>query len=332
MKLLSPVNSFESAKAQVENGADEIYLGLKTDLYKRFSFSGRGQSSKEYESITPDQNELEKIVELSHAKGVEVSLAANIPIFAEALYGDFDMEKEFLKNVYAGIECGIDNIIIGDIGLLYKLGRMNLPVKIHASSFFDTMSIDQLLFLKSLGASRCVLTYHAHMDEIEKLCRANIMEIEVFCYLSCSFLNGSCNMVHDRGEVSKGEDLLFGIPCKSRYNISGQGIEETDYQFFDAELGCSLCSLKTLKGLGVDVVKIAGRDRDYEMTAQVTGLFRKFMDAIDELNEEEYLRFSAESTPIWWKRLWCKNNRCKYRSNRITDSYVGVNPGLLKLG
>ena len=34
MKLLSPVNSLESAQMQIDEGADEIYVGLMSEYYK----------------------------------------------------------------------------------------------------------------------------------------------------------------------------------------------------------------------------------------------------------------------------------------------------------
>lgn len=324
MKILSPVNSFLSAKSHIENGADEIFVGLKTDIYKRYTFSGRGQTSKQYESVDPNEDELKEIVKLAHKNGVSVSLTANVPFFSDSLYGDVNIEDEYVKYVEKGIECGVDNIIVGDIGLLYKLSKMNLPVNIHASTFFDTMSVEQLKFLKELGVSRAVLTYQIDLEEVELLCKANIMEIEVFGYLSCSFFNGSCNMAHDRGEVSKDENLIIGIPCKSLYNVKGEFIEKNNYPFFDAELGCSLCSLYKLKDLGVDVVKIAGRERDYDMMSKVTSLFRKALDSTTNLNEEEYEKSIPNLTYDWWKRFWCRSNKCKFKKNEITNSYIGI--------
>ena len=109
------------------------------------------------------------------------------------------------------------------------------------------------------------------------------MEIEVFGYLGCSFFNGSCNMAHDKGEVSKNDVSLIGIPCKGRFDISGNLIDKKDYDFFDAELGCSLCSLDRLRKIGVDVIKISGRERGYKTMSTVTNLFKKAMDLTKEL-------------------------------------------------
>lgn len=325
MKLLSPVNSFLSAKAHIENGADEIYVGLQTDSYKSYSFSGRGQNSTKYASICPSAEELKQITDFAHENKVAVNLAANISCFSNYAVGDTNIETEYIRHVEKGVECGVDNIIVGDIGLIYKLSKLNLPVHLHASVFLDTMNVEQLLFLKELGVSRAVLTHQIHITEIERLCQSNIMEIEVFGYLSCSFFNGSCNMTHDRGELSKDETSLLGIPCKAAFDISGGSIDKKDYPFFDAELGCALCSIAKLNKMGVNVIKISGRERDYKTMLRVTSLFRKALDLTGKFDGLKYQDEVKKLVYIWWKRFWCQQNRCKYTNNDVTNSYIGIN-------
>lgn len=325
MKLLSPVSSLSSAAAQIKAGSDEIYVGLKTDIYKRYSFSGRGQCSKSYRSIVANENELKDIVNLAHDSGVDVSFVANTPIFSDLLDENNWHSKEFMQHIDFAIQCQVDNIIVGDIGLLCKVGQTNPPAKLHASTFLDTMNIEQLMLLKDLGATRSILTYQVSLQEIELLCRSAIMEIEVFGYLGCSFFNGACNLMHEMGEVTKDEDILIGVPCKAEYKVWGDGTEEELTPFFDAELGCALCSLFTLNKIGVDVIKIAGRDRDYEKIAKVTKLFKSAIGlAKTSYTENNYLSNLGKFIPEGWKRVWCSGKRCKYRKNAITDSYIGA--------
>ena len=85
MKLLSPVNSIESAKIQIEAGADEIYVGLQTDYYNSYSFSGRGQFGKN-KSIVPSEAELKKILEDMNLKITR--LASGVPMGADMEYLD----------------------------------------------------------------------------------------------------------------------------------------------------------------------------------------------------------------------------------------------------
>ncbi len=322
MILLSPVSTYESAVLQVDSGANEIYVGMKTSLFKRYSFSGRGQVSNYSKSVAPEKGELSRIVEYAHSHGVAVSLTANMPMFSE--FGMEEIEDYFVHYVLDGVECGVDNVIIADLGLIYKIGQMNLPVNIHASTFFDTMSVDQMKFLKSLGVTRAVMTYQVGFEEIVSLCKANLLETEVFGYLSCSFFNGACNFVHDMGENNTEEGISIGVPCKAQYYITDEEGRERNYSLFDAELTCGLCSIWKLIHQKVDVIKIAGRDRNPEMIAKVTKLFREAIDlATSCLTEEEYLNGLESLRYPWWKRIYCQKNRCKYRENEVTASYVG---------
>ena len=321
MKLLSPVGSLESAELQINAGANEIYVGLRSPVYNVYSFSGRGQKNKDDTFIVPDDNELKEIVKLSHDRNVEVSLAANTPFFSTSKSGY--IEKEYLKYINTGIQSGIDNIIIGDIGLLYELGKMNLPVNLHASTYFDTMNIQQLKFLKQLGATRAVLTYQIGIDEIELLCKEKIMEIEIFGYMGCSFFNGACNLVHNMGEEKSPEGRQLGIPCKGMYKVWSDEISERVIPFLDAELGCALCSVSKLRSLGVDVIKIAGRDRNQKMMAEITSIFRQALDFNIDLGEEKYKKEIRMLKPSWWEKIWCCKNGCKYTENLITRSYTG---------
>lgn len=323
MKLLTPINSLGAAKMQISAGANEIYVGVETSVFDRYSFSGRGQKGKNGLSIVPNKAELKEIVLLAHENNVEVSLAVNNPLISDGLCTESVFTYEYMKSVYQGIDCGIDNLIIGDVGMLTVLGKMQLPVKLHASTFFDTMNIEQVKFLKEIGASRVVLTYQIGMEEIADICAANLVEVEVFGYLSCSFFNGACNLIHNMGEDCNEIGKKIGIPCKANYKIDLGGEEKT-LAYLDAELGCGLCNIYKLNKLGVDVIKVVGRDRNPKMTEAVTKLFRKAIDLAECENEKEYLKSIHFQVYDWWEKSWCSQNRCKYMKNDVTDSYIGL--------
>ena len=323
MKLLVPVNSLASAKIQIASGADEIYVGLETSLFNNYSFSGRGQRGKDGTQIVPNINELKSIISLAHENNVEVSLAVNTPLFSDNLNKEHVFNHEYMKNIYESIDCGIDNLIIGDIGLLAKLGKMNLPVNLHASTFFDTMNLEQVKLLKELGAVRVVLTYQSSMEEIERICASKLVEVEVFGYLSCSFFNGACNFVHNMGEECCDAGKSIGIPCKAKYKVK-RGNEEQILPYLDAELGCGLCSIYNLKKAGVDVVKVVGRDRNVKVIENVTKLFRYAIDVAEGESEQEFFVHIKPMIYGWWKKALCVQDRCKYKKNDITDSYIGL--------
>ncbi len=52
------------------------------------------------------------------------------------------------------MECGVDSIVIGDIGLLYAYHEKGYRTPVHASLYFRTVNTNQLLFLKSFGVKK----------------------------------------------------------------------------------------------------------------------------------------------------------------------------------
>lgn len=321
MKLLAPVNSVESAIKQITSGANEIYLGLKPEVFSAYSFSGRGQASRSIHRIELDKEEFKEIVNKAHDNSVEVCLAANSPMFSE--FHINDMEQRYLDMVEEAVKSGVDNIIVGDIGLLKTLSKLELPAKLHASTYFDTMSISQVEFLRELGASRVCLTYQAHIDEIQKIVNSGLIEVEVFGFMGCSFFNGACNFVHDMGEDKGKAKTVVGVHCKSLFEVYENGKYIGEEALLDSSLACGLCSLKRLSDIGVDVIKIGGRDQHVDFAQQVTALFHEAMNYTG-YSEKEYMCHLEEIKYSWWKRLYCEHTKCKYVSNCITESYIGV--------
>ncbi len=316
MRILAPVNTFESAKAFIKSGAEEIYLGADDEIFSSLSFTGRGKNSYSGQTILSKFNEVEAITQYAHDKGVKVNFLCNFPMFSNGEYRGRKLETYFIDYIERGISAGIDSLVIGDLGILKVVAEKAYPVELHASVYFKTVNKQQLLFLKALGVVRTVLSYHITMDEIRKLAHSDIMDLEVIGYLGCSFFNGACNFLHDYGEgVKDGFDP--GVSCKGIYEISDG--QRTDIsKLFDAEAGCALCKLGELEQLGVKALKIVGRERNYEFTDKVIQLYCEFLN-YHRRGETARL---TEKIPPWWKKLWCSNKRCKYDVNNKNYPYI----------
>lgn len=320
MDILAPVNTLESAVAFIDAGAGEIYLGADDELFETFSFTGRGKFGYSGQRVLSNFNEVGEIVGFAHEKGVKVNFLCNYPIYSNGTYMGRDIESYLLEYIEKGIAIGVDSIVAGDIGLLKLLGNRHYPVKLHASVYFKTLNEQQLLFLKKLGVTRTILSYHISMDEIEELAALNIMELEVIGYLGCSFFNGACSFLHDYGEGVQ-NDFDPGVSCKGKYKVN-DGRREEITKLFDVEAGCALCALGKLENAGVTTLKIVGRERDFRQTTKVIELYNRFLElyrkgaSLEELDKEK---------PLWWKKLWCSKQRCKYNNNNKNYSYmIGV--------
>ena len=313
MNILAPVNSLQSVQSVISSGAEEIYVVMADALFNTYSFTGRGKITDGMRQVLPPYAELNEIVQYSHQKGVSVNFVANMQFFHNGLIGETRFEKYFLNYIESGLKCGVDSLIIGDIGVLYLLHKQSYRTSIHGSIYLKTINSAQLSLLKELGVTRTTLSYHMTMDEIKHIAQKKIMEIEVIGYLGCSFYNGACGFLHEMGETAT-EKCRYGIACKNTYNISKD--KQSSFSF-DVETGCAVCSLDKLERAGVSSLKIVGRDRNIAEITEVIGIYKK------NLTLQRMGKTSSVDVPKWWQRVWCCEARCKYLTNRYTPYRIG---------
>ncbi|MFA9466407.1 MAG: peptidase U32 family protein [Velocimicrobium sp.] len=302
---MAPVNSIQSCKAVIECGAGEIYTGADEGLFSTYSFTGRGKFTGTGKRILPDFTELKEIVEHAHANGVKVNFLANIQYLQD--YSEKRiMDKYFLDYCGNAIRQGVDTIILGDLGQL-RMVRREYDVELHSSIFFRTINQDQIAFFKEYDVKRICMSYHVTMEEIEKVCAMNAMDIEVVGYQGCSMFNGTCSFLHDYGE----NDFDPGMFCKGIYQVDS----DEPASIFDVEARCGLCSLRRCKKAGVKAIKIVGREIDFRKMQGVVKLFSKIAKN-DDIAVDDIL-------PSWWKYTLCSKKTCKYIGNKYEPYMIG---------
>lgn len=173
IELLSPAGNFESLKAAVQNGADSVYLGGRL-------FNAR-QNCENF-----DNDLLKKAITYCKLRNVKTNLTLNTLI----KNNEFTESIEIAKFAY---ECGIDAIIVQDIGLA-KFLINNIPdLPIHASTQLTAHNLDGVLELQKIGFKRVVLSRELSIDEIEYICKNCDVEIEVFIHGAlCISYSGQC--------------------------------------------------------------------------------------------------------------------------------------------
>lgn len=311
MRILAPINTFESTQELISAGAQEIYTGGDDPIFKSYSFSGRGKLGHDGVKVANNADELKKIVDYAHDHNVTVNFTANTQFFSNFMYCGKTLETHYLEYVKQAVAAGVDSIIVGDIGLLHFLRKQQLGVPLHGSVFLKTINKEQILFLRECGVNRVTLSYHITMEEIEKFVEEKIMEYEVIGYMGCSFFNGACGLLHEYGEGVI-DSFSPGVSCKGVYRLNDEGNEEA--RLFDVEAACAACKMRHLDDLGIDALKIVGRERNCKATAEVVSLYRKIL-----ANGETPV---SEIVPSWWKRVFCKNNSCKYSERNNSFQYV----------
>ncbi|WP_066495024.1 peptidase U32 family protein [Abyssisolibacter fermentans] len=317
MKILAPVSNVESARLFIKSGAEEVYLGADDELFSQMSMTGRGKSAYDGRQILCSFKELKEIVKVCKESNTTVNFLCNFPFINDEIFKGKKFIDHAVNYIERGIDAGVDAIVVGDIGLLNYLKEREYNIEVHASVFLKTLNVYQVEFFKKLNVKRIVTSYHITIDDIRAIKEKTNIDIETIGYLGCSFYNGMCSFKHDIGERYDA-DFIPGVTCKNTYRVKKNGIEMND-NILDVESGCSICSLKKLEEAGVDSLKIVGRDRNPEYIAKVISLYK---ESLEKLRNEVEPKTLQENLPYWWKRQWCRANKCKFIDRNSDLKYM----------
>ena len=255
-EILSPVGSPESLAAAVRSGADAIYIGAK-------QFSARRNADNF------DDSDIIDTVRYCHIRGVKVYLALNIMIKQSELESAFNVAALAYK-------CGVDAIIISDLGLASLLHKHIPDLQLHASTQMTVHSPACLPLLKSLGFSRVVVSREMSKQELQEFCKAANeigIEVEVFVHGAlCMSVSGQCLLSSVLGARSGNRGLCAG-PCRLPFKAMGG----TGYDLSLKDL-CLYKYINELKEMGVASLKIEGRMKRPEYVSAATAACRQAVD------------------------------------------------------
>lgn len=255
-EVLSPAGSYESLVAAVRSGADAVYIGAK-------EFSAR-RNAENFDKV-----QLKEAVEFCRVRGVKVYLTLNIMLKDSELY-------DALAVVEYAYNCGIDGIIIADLGLAKAVSQMFPSLPLHASTQMTVHSPSALYELKTLGIRRVVAAREMSREALKRLCdtaKTLNMEIEVFVHGAlCMCVSGQCLLSSVIGGRSGNRGLCAG-PCRLPFKApSGTGYDLSlkDLSLYEY--------ISELSEMGVASLKIEGRMKRPEYIAAATYSCRKAVD------------------------------------------------------
>lgn len=255
-------------KAAVQSGADAVYLGAG-------SFSARaGADNFDYDALS-------EAVKYCRMYGVKVHCALNTLI----------KEKELPLAVETAVNinnCGVDAIIIQDIGLASHIKRLLPDIELHASTQMTVTSLEGVKYLEEHGFSRVVLARELSLKEIERIANGARAEIEVFVHGAiCECYSGQCLMSSMIGGRS-GNRGRCAQPCRRKYDIvNGQTAEISDIYALSPKDMSLIDHLSELRRAGVASLKIEGRLKSPEYVSAVVGVYRRYIDNAMSVTAED---------------------------------------------
>ncbi|MFO0919743.1 MAG: peptidase U32 family protein [Planctomycetaceae bacterium] len=262
-ELLSPAGDALCLRAAVENGADAVYFGLQQ------GFNARARAANfDLESL-PGQ------LEFLHHRGVKGYLTLNTLAFTHEL-----PELETLIEQVA--ECGVDAVLVQDLGLM-RLAREICPqMPIHASTQATLTSAECLAVAAELGIERVVLPRELSLDEIRQISQHTEIPLEAFVHGAlCVAYSGQCltseslgGRSANRGQCAQACRLPYELIC------DGQDVDLGAVKYLLSPQDLAAYHLiPELLAAGVTSFKIEGRLKTPEYVANITRHYRQALDA-----------------------------------------------------
>ena len=292
-ELLMPAGSLEKLQTAVLYGADAVYLGTP-------DMSLRTKSKFTLEDITIG-------IKYAHEHGVKVYLTLNMFSHNKDIH-KLPLFVDTIKKVKP------DGVIIADPGVFQFIKDQAPELELHVSTQANVCSWLSVKFWESLGAKLCVLgreVSFAELTEIREKCPD--IKLETFVHGSmCMAYSGRClisNFMSERGanqgncnyncrhnykmHIKMNDGTLHDFEVNEENKNSFQFLVEEEnrpgefMELHEDERGsylmnpkdlCLMPRLDELLKLGVDSLKVEGRNKSAYYLGVVTRTYRQAID------------------------------------------------------
>jgi putative protease len=259
-EVMSPAGYWPQLRAAIEAGADAVYFGLK-------HFSARAK-------VGFDLDELPEVMRTLHARGVRGYLTFNTLVFEHEL-------PEAARTIAAVAQCGVDALIVQDVGIL-RLARQIAPtLELHASTQMSITDSEGVRFARALGVDRVTLARELSLKEIRAIHDQTGVELEMFVHGAlCVAYSGQCFSSEAWGGRSANRGQCAQA-CRLPYDLMVDGehqpLADARYLLSPGDL-CTVNEVEQIIAAGAGALKIEGRYKDSDYVALTTNAYRKAVD------------------------------------------------------
>ena len=286
-ELLAPAGNVEALDAAIGEGADAVYLGLKT-------FNARLRSSNF------SFREFEGAVSSLHKKGKKIYVTVN------TVCEERETERLYRFLAYLN-RVGPDGLIVQDFGILRMCQEFFPDLELHASTQMNVESAAAANLLGKEGLKRVVLARELGLEEIKEIKSKSGVELEVFVHGAlCVSESGLCLFSSFLGGKSANRGMCAQA-CRRLYNTEAGGGYESGYYFSPCDLQL-IDKIPDLADAGVESFKIEGRMKSAEYVGSVVSAYRYVLDHWQENKKEAVAAakrmlatdFARSKTSYWY--------------------------------
>jgi putative protease len=294
MELVCPAGNLPSLKTAVDNGADAVYIGFRDDT-----------NARHFAGLNFNDERAAEGIRYAHAHGARVFVAINT-------YPQPAGWRRWQAAVDKAAALGIDALILADIGVMDYACREWPDLRLHLSVQGSATNAAAIRFYhEHFNIRRAVLPRVLSLNQVRQVAADSPVPLEVFGFGSlCVMVEGRCllssyvtgrspntfgacspaNAVQwqetDAGLETRLNGVLIdrydkdepaGYPtlCKGRFRSNGN----TYYAIEEPTSLNTLALLPELQAIGIEAIKIEGRQRSPAYVARVAQVWRAALDA-----------------------------------------------------
>ena len=261
VELLAPAGNMESLDAAIGEGADAVYLGLK-------SFNARLRTTNFA------WNQFGATIDALHKQNKKIYVTVN------TVCEERETERLYRFLSYLN-EMKPDGLIVQDYAVM-RLAQEFFPnLELHASTQMNVESAHGVRLLQNAGVKRVVLARELGLDEIRKIKNETRADLEVFVHGAlCVSESGLCLFSSFLGGKSANRGMCAQA-CRRYYTAEVPGGIKQGYYFSPCDLQL-IEQIPDLIEAGVNSFKIEGRMKSAEYVGSVVAAYRYVIDHYKE--------------------------------------------------
>jgi U32 family peptidase len=281
--LLAPLSAAKEVEPLVRAGATDLYCGLfDRGWARRWGLGSWPNRRGPGPANLGDLDELERTGREVADAGARLHLVLNAPLLDE------EQEAAVLALARRAVDdLGVHGLITANPGLLRPLA--DTGALITASTLCTVRNAEAALLLGDLGARRIVLSRQLTLAEMRTIReRTPGLELEVFVLNdACVFEEGSCFTAHALpgwggtyclADRRVGEDSGAWARNKAWTDALGS----RGFSAGGLPRGpCGLCALPALEAMGIDGVKVVGREAHPYRKVRSVQMVRHVLDGLE---------------------------------------------------
>lgn len=281
MKILAPIQSHEELDMLAASGAEELYCGVvPREWMERYTGAVWLNRRSPKGGSIETSGELQHLVGDAHMRKLPVFVTLNAPYYsAEQMPLVLDLAHRLSE------EAGVDALIVTDINLLARLSEAKLAAALHVSSVAATLNTEAVRFLLGFGVRRIILPRSLTLSEIEPIVAELRDEVEFEVFMlndGCAFEEGFCATTHHH---SVGAFCTSLSEMRAEFEWGGPRLTSRREKWLQRNLAdyrewvwylngngcgstakglpygpCGLCAIPDLQRMGIESLKIVGRE------------------------------------------------------------------------